>query len=116
MIGQITIIRRRGAGGEPDPDTGRASAITWTETDITAAVQPLNGRERSLSLEGEEIEVTAKLYTADDLRAADDLAGTVADQVVIDDEVLEVVRVDPWPRGLIPHRKAYVRRVKVVED
>jgi hypothetical protein len=116
LIGAETITHRRFAAGSRGTD-GRHTPGASVDTSISASVQVLSGREVDTLEEGERSKDWRKIYVDDSvaLRPVDQHASPpeVADQVVVDSIVYEVRRVDDWRASSpIPHRRAFVRRLK----
>lgn len=76
---------------------------------VTGSFQPLKGREREALPEGVRQSETIKLYTRDDLRTADQHAGTPADEIEYDGREFVVIMVSKHVH-LIPHYKAILQR------
>lgn len=116
LLGATTITRRRVAAGSRGSD-GRWTDGASTDTSITASVQPAQGEDLQLLPEGLRIRRTVKVYTATELQAGDQQAGTSPDQLVIsglvgiDDGTYEVQTVKPY-YALLAHHKALATLVQ----
>ncbi len=115
LLGQRPILRRRfdGAGTTTD---GEWSPPPYEESIIYATVQPLTGDEMQALESGKRSRQPRKLYTYADLRVVDQergltTTGTVSDQVIIDDFVYEIVKVERQP-AVKPHYKATALRLQ----
>lgn len=80
---------------------------------LTASVLPTSGKELQFLPEGRRERASLTLYTSFELRASG--PGVNADLVEIDGEQWEVVRVEAWRNGILPHTKAIVQRVQGVQ-
>ena len=102
QFNKMVAIRRR------YPATLLAGVYTETAPPdllmIPTSVQPMPSKELQLLTEGRRTTGGYVLYTKADLRLED-----VAE---LDDGDYEVVKLDIWDNGVIPHRKAYTLRMQ----
>ncbi len=119
LVGAEDITRRRftTAGATRGADRRYVPGAPVDST-ISASVQPLRGREVETLPEGERQKDWQKVYTAADLRTADQHAGGVggaADQLIVGGITYEVRQVWPWRSvSPIPHFKAFVVQLQEV--
>ena len=111
LIAPVSITRRRPAAGSYVD--GRWVAAGTTDVPLLASVQPMRGRDLERLDEGQRARDGRRLYLEgrDQLRTADQHAGTNADQVLIDGAWFEVVHVDD-SHHLIAHTRAYALRLQ----
>jgi len=107
-----TYTRRRGTAKAIDPATGHATTPTWSETSITANVQPLSPEQLSRLPEGDRVRDPRLVITRESLRTVDASSGAKlpADRVVIDGTEYEVFSVERYT-AILPHYEAVVMRV-----
>ena len=107
-----TITHRRTAAGSWGTD-GRYNPGGTTDTDITASVQPLSGRDRQKLPEGDRTRHGKKVYTFETsilFRTVDQHGQELADRFVIGGVVYEAYHVDD-EHPLIPHTRLFLLRV-----
>lgn len=102
-------VTRSGAGSYVD---GRWVAGSTSQFSITASMQPVKLKHNELLHlpEGDRNRSAVRVYTATELRAANEDNGTISDFVTWEGEQWEVVKVDVWSLG-IAHYKAIALRV-----
>lgn len=113
LVGGETITRQRFAAGTRVG--GRWVDAASVSAPIFATVQAPSGNDMKILPEGTRASHARKIYTwpTDDLRTENQHTGAVADRVVIDGIVYEVVHVWPWRAASpIPHIKALVLRLQ----
>ncbi len=118
-LGRRTLQGRR-PGGAYDDD-GR-----WQETaagtfSFEASVQPLSPRELKSLPEGRRASANFRLYTDYALRTVDDKNAKNPDRVIIIDRagfnrMYEVISVEDWGNGIIPHYKAIISLMEQLPD
>ena len=103
-------VTRAAAGSYVD---GRWVAGSNSQFSITGSIQPAKMKhEELLHLpEGDRNRSAIRVYTATELRAANETNQTLADFVTWDGEQWEVVKVDVWTLGIC-HYKAMALRVR----
>jgi len=108
MFATVTITRRA-AGSYVD---GRWAGGASSSLSIVASVQPDRPRpDELLHLpEGDRAREGLRLYTATEVRTANETNNTPADMVTWAGEQWEVVKVEKWPAS-IAHYKALCLRV-----
>ena len=112
LISNATVTRVRYTAGTRDSE-GRYVAAIESAGDFSASVQGPDGQDLQTLPEGDRTKTVHKVYIDTDVRAADQHAGTQADQLIIDGAVYEVRKVWPWrAESLIPHHKCLAVRVK----
>lgn len=80
---------------------------------IQCTYQPARGAELQTLPEGRRIEVNYKIYTATQLRTADQKDKTVPDRVTgPDNNIYEVIDGGNYQNGLINHYKYFLVRAK----
>lgn len=108
FLGAQPVTRRRyGAVSVVDHEVVRP---TPSEVVVRASVQPVKGEELENVPEGSRHSDMRKMYSDLDWRAADQHAGTPADEALVDGRVYEVVGVMPYP-ALQNHSKVLLARV-----
>lgn len=104
---QTLSIKRRAAGTLSNGiySEGAVSSIA-----ITASVQPAGSKELQALPEGRRASQAFRLYTSTELFTAS-VGGRNADRVTLFGSEFEVVAVDVWQNGIMPHYKVIVSRV-----
>lgn len=77
---------------------------------IVASVQPASGRDLLRLEEGQRTRETITVFTPDDLRTADEAAGTPADRIEWQGSLYEVQLVENWTPGRF--RKALASKIE----
>lgn len=103
---EVTLVRSDDTGGYDQ--NGRYQDPGYTETVITANVQPANGIELQDLPEGRHGRDTIKIYTAVELKTVDDQSRTQPDQIKYDGKTYQIDRV--WNRT--SHFKALATKVE----
>lgn len=110
LLGERPLVRRRYA-----PDTwvdGERVAGASTDTPFMGSVQVLSGRERQVLPEGLRSRDGRKVYCDRGvLRAEDQHTGDKADEVLVDGQRFQVVRVES-EHELIEHAKVWLVQVQ----
>lgn len=115
LINNATVTRIRFTVGVRGSDGRYSDAIESALPDLPASVQGPTGNDLQTLPEGDRTREVRKVYVDVDVRAADQNAGTLADQLVIDSVAYEVRKVWPWRAdSLIPHHKCLAVRVQEV--
>lgn len=94
---------------------GYFDAGSWVEGTLTpisfeASIQPLRPREMAMLPEGRKVSEAYRLYTSFELKTVDTGVAKNPDRVTIRALEFEVISVEAWQNGLIPHYKAVVAR------
>lgn len=94
----VPVTRRRYATAATRNAEGLRAYPTPTATTIQAHVFPANTETVKLP-EGGEASARVEVHTADDVRIADEQAGLLADEVVWQGLIYEIVTVNLWQGG-----------------
>lgn len=101
LAAQSITLRRSGA--RTVGSDGRDAAYTYTDSTISASVQPASGQVKQLLLDGERRRSPIEVETHSELRMADQFAGTPGDLLVVDGVTYELQHVEDCPAlGGIP--------------
>ena len=109
ILGKETATRYRFGAESRDPDTGRTTKPTPTESVFRGSFQPLDGKERDALPEGVRASETLKVYTKSELRTADQHSNTPADEVEYNGRRFVVYAMDRYPK-LLAHFKGLLIR------
>lgn len=106
FFGRLQQARRRPVGEYIDG--------IWTEGDWSAftfigTIQPLTGKQFDRLPEERRERAGYNVFTATALRSLED--GANPDQVYAFGRWHEVVAVEPWQNGILPHYKAIIQQV-----
>jgi len=74
-----------------------------TSINITASVQPLTGNEISTLPENRRSTSSYKIFTETELKITNSATGLKPDRVTLFGNLCEIIRVQAWQNGLIPH-------------
>lgn len=102
-------FRQSISGTRFDPDTnvkGRLVPGGSSPLNFTASVQPLSGDENLTLPESLRESQNYWLYTDTKLQTTDEKNKTKADQVTLFSKTFQIIRVEAWQNGVIPHYKA----------
>lgn len=99
-------------GGSYDAN-GRWQESSGAPFTITASVQPLSGKELEKLPEGRNLSGVYRLYTDFRLQTVDDNGAKNPDRIVAGisptpNRQYEVIQVEEWQNGVVPHYKAIV--------
>lgn len=109
LSGGTTLTVTRGASGTYT--AGRLTPGETTTLTIAANVQPASGRDLLRLPEGLRTRETIAIWTAAELRTADEDAGTPADRVAYGGATYQVENVEGW--GVLGgYRKAIAAKVE----
>ena len=111
ILGAEPVLLRQYVAPAVDPDTGAAVVGEPLTCQIMASVQPLNGNDLELLPEGDRAEDSRRLYTASEVRTADQHCGRPADQIIIDGKTYKVIEVKRQ-RSVIPHYRVLCVRLR----
>ena len=103
IFGAAAVARNRYAAGSVGTD-GRTTRGALTATTIYASVQPVTGRQLERLPEGLRQSVKLMAYTETELRTADQLTQTAADELIYGGETYQVADAKRWDTaGPLPH-------------
>jgi hypothetical protein len=107
-FGSSVTVTRKGAGAYVN---GVFVAGATSSLALTAAVQPLNGREFEALPTGERTTETLKMYSVDEILPPKDDANIVGDVVSFDGKTYRVKSVERWVDSGLPFYKSILARV-----
>lgn len=118
-LGRRTLRGQR-PGGAYD-ENGRWQESAAGSFSFEASVQPLSPREIKSLPEGRRAAASFRLYTNFALRTVDDKNARNPDRITIVDRagfsrLYEVVSVEDWGNGIVPHYKAVVSLMEQAAD
>ncbi len=118
-LGRRPLRGTRPAGAYDENGRWQESAVNAFT--FEASVQPLSAREIKSLPEGRRAAASFRLYTDYPLRTVDDKNGRNPDRVLIADRAgferaYEVVSVEDWGNGIVPHYKAVVSLMEQAAD
>lgn len=87
------------------------------DVNFTGTFQPANGKELELLPEGKRNHSIYKIFAnlTNDFTSFDDLKQLEADNIIYNGSTYQVIKVEKWDNGLIPHWEFYVERFKLEE-
>ena len=95
---------------------GRWVEGSYTNSTITASIQPLNGKEMQSLPEARRLSESFKMYTETQIRTVEEAGSDQnADRVIFDGNEYEVHQVKPWQNNsnffIVNHYKYLINRI-----
>jgi hypothetical protein len=98
------------------PAAGEYVDGVWTEGELEAfsfigTIQPLAGKDYDRLPEGRRERASYVVITKTQLRGIDEAGEVNADRVLAFGAWCEVLSVEPWQSGILPHYRAIIQRM-----
>ena len=121
---QTLSVKRYSIASASNPTGGRWERGKWIpgkqqsggNITIKASVQPANGEEMQSYAYGRRLKSMYKCFTSSQVLTSDPVAKTQRDEIVWNGETFEVVHIERWTNGVIPHYMFMMMREKEAEE